>query len=146
MSKSLRAIDIPTINKFGVGFDSFLEDLFRANEDHLMGGKFPPHNIVKFSEENFAIEIAAAGFSIDDLSVELDGNMLRVKANKTENTQETNREYLHKGISTRNFIREFKIADHVNVTSAQMKDGILVIQLTRVLPEKKTKLISISAT
>lgn len=139
---SLRSLDIPSIHKFGIGFDNMFDELMRMNSQQSLN--YPPYNIVKNTEDSFDIEVAVSGFSEGEIEVNLDNRVLTIKGQKKEDLVA---EYLHKGISTRDFVREFTLAEHVEVLNASQKDGILTIQLERIVPEeKKPKAIAISYT
>lgn len=139
---SLRSLDIPSIHKFGIGFDNMFDELMRMNSQQSLN--YPPYNIVKTSEDEFYIEVAVAGFSEGEITVNLDNRLLTIKGSKAI---EPESEYLHKGISNRDFFREFTLAEHVEVASAGQKDGILTINLVRIIPEeKKPKTIAITYT
>jgi molecular chaperone IbpA len=139
---SLRSLDIPSIHKFGIGFDNMFDELTRMHSQQSLN--YPPYNIVKNTEDSFSIEVAVSGFSEGDVTVNLDNRVLTIKGTKNE---ELVAEYLHKGISTRDFVREFTLAEHVEVVNASQKDGILSILLERIVPEeKKPKTIAISYT
>jgi molecular chaperone IbpA len=129
----LRALDIPSIHKFGIGFDDLFDDLSRMTAQHSLN--YPPYNIVKQTEDNFFIEIATAGFSEGEVTISLDNRLLKVKGRSTRDDEAT--EYLHRGISSRDFEREFTLAEHVEVTNASQKDGILTIYLERKIPDEK---------
>ena len=94
---------------------------------------YPPYNIEKTADDAYRISIAVAGFSEDDLSVEVKEGALIVSARKAEDDQ--GRTYLHRGIATRAFERRFQLADHVRVTGASHADGMLHIDLVREVPE-----------
>lgn len=137
---SLRSLDIPSIHKFGIGFDNMFDELMRMNSQQSLN--YPPYNIVKHTDDSFNIEVAVSGFSEGEVEVNLDNRVLTIKGQKKEDLVA---EYLHKGISTRDFVREFTLAEHVEVINASQKDGILTIQLERIVPEeKKPKAIAIS--
>lgn len=139
---SLRSLDIPSIHKFGIGFDNMFDELMRMNSQQSLN--YPPYNIVKNTDDSFYIEVAVSGFSEGEIEVNLDNRVLTIKGQKKEDLVA---EYLHKGISTRDFVREFTLAEHVEVINASQKDGILSIQLERIVPEeKKPKAIAISYT
>ena len=139
---SLRSLDIPSITKFGIVFDNLFDDLTRITNQQSLN--YPPYNIVKTSEDEFHIEVAVAGFSEGEIEINLDNRLLTIKGSKAT---EPEAEYLHKGISNRNFLREFTLAEHVEVASAGQKDGILTINLVRIIPEeKKPKAIAINYT
>ena len=140
---TLRSLDIPSIHKFGIGFDNMFEELMRLNAQGQTN--YPPYNVVKLTEDKFNIEVACAGFAEGEIEINLDNRVLTVTGNKV--VQDIVVDYLHKGISDRGFIREFTIAEHVEVVGAIMKDGILTINLERIIPEeKKPKTIAISYT
>ena len=95
---------------------------------------YPPYNIEKTSDDGWRISIAVAGFSDEDLSVEVRENALLVSARKPDETDE-DRTYLHRGIATRAFERRFHLADHVRVTGASHENGMLHIDLVKEVPE-----------
>ena len=137
-----------SLRPFSIGFD----DMFDQFENMLgdgamtMQSNYPPYNIRKTGKDNYAIDVALAGFNKKDVEVEFEDNLLTVKTkqvNKTENA-DVDGEILHKGISQRQFSRSFTIADDIKVDSAELKDGLLTISCKRVIPEhKKKKLIEI---
>jgi molecular chaperone IbpA len=140
---TLRALDIPTIHRFGIGFDSMIDELMRMNATQT-NTNYPPYNIVKESEDRFAIEVAVAGFSEGEVSIELENRVLTITGNKIHDLDNP-KEYLHRGISNRNFVREFSLAEHVEVKSAINENGILSIGLERIIPEEhKPKKIAIN--
>lgn len=137
---TLRALDIPSIHKFGIGFDSMFDELTRMNAQQSLN--YPPYNIVKESENSFTIQVAVAGFDEGELDVILESRVLTIRGTKEDAPEP---EYLYKGISTRDFVREFTLAEHVDVVSASQHNGILSIRLEReVLEEKKPRLIDIN--
>lgn len=141
---TLRSLDIPSIHKFGIGFDTMLDELMRLNAQQGQTN-YPPYNVVKLTDDKFNIEVACAGFAEGEIEINLDNRVLTVTGNKV--VQDIIVDYLHKGISDRGFIREFTIAEHVEVIGAIMKDGILTINLERIVPEdKKPKSIAITYT
>ena len=146
---TLRSFDIPQITKFGIGFDNMFDDLMRVTAQQS-NTNYPPYNLVQINEDEYMISIAVAGFGHDNLSVTKDKNFLIVEGNHAtetvENTDST-AVYLHKGISERSFRREFQLADHVEITNANLELGILSIHLTREVPEEmKPKTIAITYT
>lgn len=112
-----------------VGFESLLNELELRHEDT----NYPPYNIIKQGDNRYAIEIAVAGFSKDDIEITSEDRDLIVKASK----EQKDAEYLHKGISTKAFERNFRLADHVQVVGADLSDGMLSIELEVVLPDEK---------
>ena len=137
---SLRSLDIPSIHKFGIGFDNMFDDLMRLNSQQSLN--YPPYNIVKNTEDSFDIEIAVSGFSEGEVEVNLDNRVLTIKGQKKEDLVA---EYLHKGISARSFTRTFTLADDVEVRAATVSNGILAVALEHIIPEEsKPKKIEIT--
>ena len=145
---TLRTLDLPSIHKFGIGFDSILDELMRVNAQQT-NTNYPPYNIVKHSEDAFAIELAVAGFREGDINITLEKNVLTIKGEQTVSIDELEKdvEYLHRGISARNFDRTFTLADYVEVLGAKAENGILTIELERQVPEEqKPKTVAITYT
>lgn len=115
-----------------IGFDHVWSEIERLS-DMADNKLYPPHNVVKHTETQFSVELALAGYSKDDLTVEVKDGILVVQGGKSEAT----REYLHRGISAKKFTRTFRLSEHVVVDGADFKDGLLVIDLKVVLPEEK---------
>jgi len=140
---TLRSLDIPSIHKFAVGFDQMFDELLRHTNTQS-STNYPPYNVVKYSEDKFAIELAVAGFKEGDIDVSIEKNQLTVKGEQAVSL-DTNTEYLYKGISARNFLRSWTLADYVEVTGAVVQDGILTVSLERIIPEEqKPKKIAIT--
>lgn len=122
-----------------IGFDHLLNEIDRMS--NASDASFPRHNVVKFSDNEFAIELALAGYKKEDLSIEMKEGNLTVSGNSSAGVDY---EYLHKGISSKKFTRTFKLAEHILVDSADFVDGILSIFLRLEIPEEKLpKTISI---
>ena len=142
---TLRSLDIPSIHKFGIGFDSIFDELLRATSAQNQTN-YPPYNVVKHDEDKFSIEMAVAGFKNGEIDVEVEKNQLYVRGEKATNLDEK-REYLHRGISARSFMRSWILGEHVKVTHALVEDGILTVTLERIVPEEhKPKKIEITYT
>ena len=123
-----------------VGFDSILDELAKAST--IAESSYPPYNILKTGDSTFVIELAVAGFSQDDITIKVDGRKVLV----TGKTPTTERTYLHKGIAGRSFERSFSLASNVNVVDADMENGMLIINLECIIPEKdKPKVIQIGS-
>jgi molecular chaperone IbpA len=145
----LRTIDIPSLHKFGIGFDTMFDELNRMHSQHLNSNThYPPYNVVQINEDEYMISIAVAGFGHDNLTVTKDKNFLIIEGKHDADTVETSEvNYLHKGISERNFCREFQLADYVEISNAHLELGILNVHLKREIPEEqKPKSIAISFT
>lgn len=128
----MRTFDLAPLYRATVGFDQIADLMDRAFTNDVGQNSYPPYNIEKTDENSYRISIAVAGFSDDDLTVEIKENALIVAARKAE---EEERVYLHRGIATRAFERRFTLADHVRVTGATHADGMLHIDLIREIPE-----------
>ena len=139
----IRTIDLPALHRHAIGFDTLFETLNRTFANSKTDGNYPPHNVVKLDDTHYVIELAVAGFSESEIDLELKENVLTVKGEKAKS--ETEIEYLHKGISARNFTRTFPLAEHVEVRGATVQNGILAIALEQVVPEEqKAKKIEIT--
>jgi molecular chaperone IbpA len=141
---TLRSLDIPSIHKFGIGFDNIFDDLLNRTAQGQTN--YPPYNIVKQSDDSFAIELAVAGFKDGEISITTERNQLTVKGEQAVDL-DSQIEYLHRGISARSFSRTWTLADHVEVAGAKSENGILTISLERKVPEEqKPKSIAITYT
>ena len=132
-------LDTSRIATYSVGFDRMFDSLMGANRvSSTAMSNYPPYNIVKHSDDMYTIEIAVAGFSKDEIEIESKENTLTVKSIDIETSEvEKKPEYLHKGISARSFNKTFTVSDDVIVKGADLKDGLLYIQLERIIPEEK---------
>ena len=144
---TLRSFDIPAIHKFGIGFDNMFDELMRVSAQQS-NTNYPPYNVVQINDDEYMISVAVAGFGPDNLTVTKEKNFLIIEGKHSAETVETDEvNYLHKGISERNFRREFKLADHVEIENAHLELGILSIHLKREVPEEqKPKTIAITYT
>ena len=137
-----------SLRPFSIGFDDMFDQFesMLGNGDLTMQSNYPPYNIRKTDKDNYAIEVALAGFSKNDVEVEFEDNLLTVRTKQINKSEDKNIDgkIIHKGISQRHFSRSFTIADDVKVGDAQLKDGLLTISCERIIPEhKKKKLINI---
>jgi molecular chaperone IbpA len=144
---TLRGFDIPSIHKFGIGFDNMFDELMRVSAQQS-STNYPPYNIVQISEDEYMISLAVAGFGLDNLSVTKDKKFLIIEGKEYQSDSEKIvPNYLHKGISNRDFRREFQLADHVEISNAHLELGILSVYLKREVPEDaKPKTIAITYT
>jgi molecular chaperone IbpA len=141
----MRSYDFAPLYRASVGFDQIADMMDRLlASDSGQTPNYPPYNIEKTDDDSWRISIAVAGFSSDDLAVEVRENALIVAAKKAED--DSNRRMLHRGIATRAFERRFHLADHVRVTGASHVDGMLHIDLVKEVPEAlKPRRIEIAA-
>ena len=129
-------IDLTPLYRTMVGFDRMANMIDQASRlDGSQG--YPPYNIERVDENAFSIEIAVAGFTEEDLDIETKEGLLTVAGKKTETEDAAGRDFLHRGIAQRSFIRRFQLADHIIVTGARLEHGVLRIDLVRELPEEK---------
>jgi molecular chaperone IbpA len=143
---TLRSTDIPHIHKFAIGFESMFDEFLRLDSRQ---DNYPPYNIVQIDENEYMISLAVAGFGPENLKVTKDRNFLVVEGNPIAPIHEgdASHTFLHKGIGTRHFKREFKLADHVDIVNADLELGILSIHLKREIPEQeRPKTIAITYT
>ena len=141
----MSTIDLTPLYRTMVGFDRMANLIDSASRlDGAQG--YPPYNIERVADDAFAIEIAVAGFAEDELDIETNENLLTVAGKKSGSDNGEERQYLHRGIAERGFLRRFQLADHVVVTGASLQNGLLRVELLRELPEaKKPRKIEIGA-
>jgi molecular chaperone IbpA len=138
----LARFDTSALNRALIGFDTLFNDLENRFANQIQTN-YPPHNVVKFDDDNYEIQIAVSGFDKEEVTVEVADNHLTIKGEHVDvDSSET--VYLHRGLAARNFTRVFPLAEHIVVGDAVIKNGILKVALQRVLPEeKKPRLIAI---
>ena len=129
----MQAFDLAPLYRATVGFDRIADLMDRTLNADGPQTTYPPYNIVKTAEDAYRITVAVAGFSADELSVEVRDGALFVSARRAADTKE--KAFLHRGIATRAFERRFALADHVRVTAASHEHGLLNIDLLRETPE-----------
>jgi len=144
---TLRSFDLPAITKFGIGFDNMFDELMRVSAQQS-STNYPPYNIVQINDDEYMISLAVAGFGLDNLSVTKDKKFLIIEGKEYQpDSEKVVPNYLHKGISNRDFRREFQLADHMEITNAHLELGILSVHLKREVPEDaKPKTIAITYT
>jgi len=128
----LRTIDtnaLAQLNRALVGFDRIFNDRFFETRTN----NYPPYNIVKYSDNNYGIEVAVAGFDKSEITVEVDQDQLTIKGEKVKSDSEV--EYLHRGLAARDFEQTFTLAEYMEVRGAEVKDGMLKIDIERIVPE-----------
>jgi molecular chaperone IbpA len=137
----MRNIDLSPLYRSFIGFDHLASMIDTASKNEKQS-TYPPYNIELLAEDKYRITMAIAGFAKDEVKIEVQENTLQVigtKAPKESNdpsgTEE--RKFLHKGISERSFERKFQLGDHVKVLAADLENGLLHVDLERVVPESK---------
>ncbi len=128
----MRTYDLSPLFRSAIGFDRLANTLESIHNTNSSGG-YPPYNIELVDENQYTITMAVAGFTADDLEIEVEQNKLRISGQKKED--ENGRQYLHRGIANRNFERSFQLADHIKVANANIQDGMLYLELVREIPE-----------
>lgn len=132
---SLRALDIPTIHKFGIGFESIFDEIMRLSASQH--GNYPPHNVIKTGDNTVTIEVAVAGFDEGEIGVTVENRVLVITGEQQCKDEPDNYEYYHRGLSRRNFTQKFPLNEHVEVIEATIKNGVLTVYLERKVPEDK---------
>ncbi|MFL6829072.1 MAG: Hsp20 family protein [Sphingomicrobium sp.] len=139
------AFDFAPFRRSTVGFDR----LFDMLENTSLGQgqeNYPPFDLIKTGDNDYRIELAVAGFKPDEIDITAQQNVLIVSGRKNEESEEKGSDYVYRGIATRSFERRFALADHIQVKGADMRDGLLVINLVREIPESmKPKKIDIGS-
>jgi len=128
------AFDFAPYRRSTVGFDR----LFDMLENSSIGGtqeNYPPFDLIKAGENEYRIELAVAGFKPDEIDITSQQNQLIVSGRKSEESEEKGSDYVYRGIANRSFERRFALADHIQVRGADLKDGMLAIELVREIPE-----------
>ena len=126
-------------------FDHF-ESMFNHQYDSISQPNYPPYNIVKTGKYNYDIQVALAGYGKKDVDVSFENSVLTIKSvkDKDEKEVEDNDGVLHKGIAKRMFTKSFTIAEDVEIKGAELKDGLLVVSMERIIPDhKKARTITI---
>ena len=128
------AFDFAPFRRSTVGFDR----LFDMLENSSMGQSqenYPPFDLIKLGDNDYRIELAVAGFRRDEIEITAQQNVLIVSGKKKEDSEDRGSDYIYRGIATRSFERRFALADHIQVRGADLKDGLLSIELVREIPE-----------
>ena len=139
----MNTIDLTPLYRSSIGFDRLGSLLDTALRSEQASASYPPYNIEANGENRYGITLAVAGFERQELDIQVEKGVLTVRGKKADTKEE--RKYLYQGIATRTFERKFNLADHVEVTGAQLTNGLLTISLVREIPEAmKPKTIAIN--
>jgi molecular chaperone IbpA len=139
------AFDFAPFRRSTVGFDR-LFDMLENNGASQASENYPPFDLVKLGDNQYRIELAVAGFKPDEIDITAQQNVLIVTGKKNEETQEKGSDFIYRGIANRSFERRFALADHIQVKGADLKDGLLSVDLVREIPEAmKPKKINIGS-
>jgi molecular chaperone IbpA len=138
---ALTRFDTQALNRALIGFDSLFNDVEKRFANSVQTN-YPPYNVLKHDDDHFEIEVAVAGFDREDITIEVDQNLLTIKGKRLKEDDAS--KYLHRGLAARDFERSFTLAEHMIVGDAELTNGILSVKLTREVPEAlKPRLIAI---
>ena len=142
-SKALSLFDnFNQLTPYAVGFDRVFDNLSKYVDNNVTSTGYPPYNIRKEGDYNYVIEMALAGFAREDLEIEVADGVLTIRSVKEKSDDDVSN--IYRGISYRKFVRKFTIADDIVVNGAKMENGMLSVDLERVVPEeKKPRLIEV---
>ena len=129
------AFDFEPFRRSTVGFDRLFDMLENSSLGQGQQENYPPFDLIKLGDNDFRIELAVAGFKPDEIDITAQQNVLIVSGRKNEETEEKSSDYIYRGIANRSFERRFALADHIQVRGADLKDGMLAIELVREIPE-----------
>ena len=121
------------LNRALIGFDQIFEE-FENRWSNSVQTNYPPHNVIKTGDNTYEIQIAVSGFNKEEISVEVNQNHLVVRGERVRE-DDAEHVYLHRGLATRDFQKIFPLADHVEVRSSSIKNGVLSVYLERIIPE-----------
>ena len=137
--------DTNALNKALLGFDSLFNN-FEQRYANQINSNYPPCNIVKKDDNTYELEVAVTGFTPEEITVEVDQNQLIVKGQRQSGNDDTEVQYLHRGLATRDFTRSWTLAEHMEVGQGRIKHGVLTIEIKRVIPEAlKPRVLKITA-
>ncbi len=133
---------LDALNRALIGFDTMFDQMERRFANSV-SNNYPPHNIIKTGENQYEIQLAVTGFDKTEISVTVEDNVLVIKG-ESMTTDYAPEAYLHRGLATRDFAKEFPLAEHIEVVGAETRNGMLTIKLIRNIPESaKPKVIDI---
>jgi molecular chaperone IbpA len=128
------AFDFAPYRRSTVGFDRLFDMLENSNAGQTQEN-YPPFDLIRLGDNDYRIELAVAGFKPDEIDITAQQNVLIVTGRKSEDSEQQGDDYIYRGIATRSFERRFALADHIQVKGADLKEGLLKIELVREIPE-----------
>jgi len=128
------AFDFSPFRRSTVGFDRLFDMLENSNMGQTQEN-YPPFDLIKKGENDYSIQLAVAGFKPEEIDITAQQNVLVVTGRKSDETDEKDGDFIYRGIANRSFERRFALADHIQVKGADLKDGLLSIELVREIPE-----------
>ena len=129
------AFDFAPFRRSTVGFDRLFDMLENSSFGQGQQENYPPFDLIKKGENDYCIQLAVAGFKPDEIDITAQQNVLLVSGRKSEESEEKGTDFIYRGIANRSFERRFALADHIQVRGADLKDGLLSIELVREIPE-----------
>lgn len=136
--------DTNALNRALLGFDTLFNDFERRFANQI-NTSYPPYNILKHDDNTYEIEVAVTGFNPDEVTVEIDQNQLIVKGERKEKEQD-DAHYLHRSLAARDFTRTWTLAEHMEVGEGRIKNGVLKVEIKRVIPEAlKPRILKLKA-
>lgn len=139
----LTRFDAAALNRALVGFDRIFDDMERRFASQV-SNNYPPYNVAKLQENLYEIEMAVTGFEKDEIKVTVEQNELTIVGERDKSKPDITVEFLHRGLALRDFERKFTLAEHMKISSATIKNGILQIRIERIVPEEmKPRVIDI---
>ena len=140
MNNQLSRID--SLNRALIGFDTMFDNMERRFAK-TESNNYPPHNIIKTGENTYEIQVAVTGFEKNEIAVTIENTVLIIRG-ESQADEDLTVQYLHRGLATRDFNREFPLAEHIEVVGAEIKNGMLMVKLIRNIPESaKPKVIDV---
>jgi molecular chaperone IbpA len=127
---------------FGIGSDKVFDNILKISQEQAKNLGYPPYNIRKEGDNKYVIEMAVAGFGEQDITIELDNNVLRIKGSVESSTEDS--KYVYKGISTKAFERTFAVDDSIVVNNAEMINGLLRVWFDRIVQSNTVKTIPVN--
>jgi molecular chaperone IbpA len=138
----MKTIDLTPLYRNSIGFDRLASLLDNALSTNTKANTYPPYDIEMIDENHYTITLAVAGFSQEDIEIQIENGLLSIHGNKA--TKEESK-FLHQGIANQNFTQQFTLADYIEVTGAELNNGLLTINLVKEIPEAmKPKKIAIN--
>jgi molecular chaperone IbpA len=133
MNQQLMRIDPAALSRALIGFDTMFDQLERRFSTQV-NNNYPPHNVIKIGDSDYEIQVAVSGFEKDEITVEVDQDQLVIRGERKKE-DDIDVEYLHRGLATRDFVKSLTLAEHMEVGEAKIKNGILTVQIKRIIPE-----------
>lgn len=125
---------IDALNRALIGFDTMFDTLERRFANSV-SNNYPPHNVIKTGENTYEIQVAVTGFEKSEVAVTVEDNVLVIRGESQTSNESADIVYLHRGLATRDFVKEFPLAEHIEVAGAEIKNGMLTVKLVRNIPE-----------